>query len=117
MKSAPLEISHEEVRPGVVVVHLAGKLMLGPESAALEDLIIELLKQGKRKLVIDLAGVTHIDSTGIGRFIASLGRVEESGGVLLMAAAGGFVRESFRVMRLDTVFRFYPDLESALKAI
>lgn len=115
MKPAPLQISHEEIRPDVVAVRLSGKLMLGPESAALEDLIIDLLKQGRRKFVIDLAGVTHIDSTGIGRFIASLGRVQESGGTLVMVAAGGFVRESFRIMRLDTVFHFYSDVETALK--
>jgi anti-sigma B factor antagonist len=111
-----LQIAHRQVEPGVVVITLVGKVMLGPESAAIEDLIATLLGQGQRKIVVDLSGVTHIDSTGIGRFIASLGRVSESGGALLMAGAGGMVRDGFRVTRLDRVFRFFPDVETALKA-
>jgi anti-anti-sigma factor len=116
MKTAGLQITHQQAQPGVEVVTLAGKLMLG-ESAAVEDLIVGLLKQGQKKIVVDLAGVTHIDSTGIGRFISSLGKVNSAGGALLMAGAAGMVREGFRVTRLDRVFRFYPDVESALKAV
>ncbi len=117
MKPAVLQITHAEVDPGLVVIKLAGKLMLGPESAAVEDLITELLKQGKRRIIVDLSGVTHIDSTGIGRFIASLGRVNEARGALAMAGASGMVREGFRVTRLDRIFRFFPDVEAARKAV
>ncbi len=116
MKPAALQIAHRQVEPGVVVISLVGKVMLGPESAAIEDLITTLIGQGQRKIVVDLSGVTHIDSTGIGRFIASLGRVREAGGSLLMAGAGGMVRDGFRVTRLDRVFRFFPDVETALQA-
>jgi anti-sigma B factor antagonist len=117
MKAAALQISHAELDPGVEVISLAGKVMLGPESAAIEDLVAELLRQGRRKIIVDLSGVTHIDSTGIGRFIASLGKVMEARGSLLMAGAGGMVREGFRVTRLDSVFRFFPDVESARGAL
>ena len=112
MKIAGLQVSHREVAPGAVVIALTGKMMLG-ESAAVEELIMTLLQQGRRKFVVDLSGVTHIDSTGIGTFIASLGKIGQAGGVLAMAGAGGMVREAFRVTRLDRVFRFYPDVESA----
>lgn len=115
--TVPLQISHSEARPGVAVISLAGKVMLGAESEAIERLVRDLLKQGYRKLIIDMSGVTHIDSTGIGRFIASLGKVMEVDGTLLMAGAAGVVREGFRVTRLDTVFQFYPDLEAAVAAI
>ncbi len=116
MKTAGLQVSHQEAPSGVVVIALAGKMMLS-ESNAVEDLIIRLLQEGRRKFVVDLSGVTHIDSTGIGKFIASLGKVGQAGGTLVMAGATGMVREGFRVTRLDRVFRFYPDVESAIAAV
>ncbi len=116
MKTAGLQVSHQEAPSGAVVIAVVGKMMLS-ESNAVEDLIIRLLGEGRRKFVVDLSGVTHIDSTGIGKFIASLGKVGQAGGALVMAGATGMVREGFRVTRLDRVFRFYPDVESALAAV
>jgi anti-sigma B factor antagonist len=115
MKPASLEITHEQVQPGVAVIALSGKVMLGAGTAAIEELITDRLAQGDRKIILDLSSVTHIDSTGIGTFIASLGKVMQSGGSLAMAGASGLVREGFRVTRLDSVFRFYPDVESAVR--
>ena len=117
MKAAALQIAHEQPKPGVAVIALAGKVMLGANTSAIEDLITNLLAQGIRKIVVDLAGVTHIDSTGIGVLIASLGKVTQAGGAMAMAGASGVVREGFRVTRLDRVFRFYADRVAALDAI
>ena len=90
--------------------------MLGPEGQQVESALTDLLAKGYRRLVIDMAGITHIDSTGIGRCIASLNKVTQAGGKLHMAGAAGQVRESFRVTRLDRVFRFFDDAERALAA-
>ncbi len=117
MKSVSLEIAHSEPAPGVDLITLAGRIMLGTDNAAVEETITELLRRGRRKIIVDLSAVTHIDSTGIGRFIAALGRVLEAGGTLLMAGATGAVRESFRVTRLDSIFRFYDDVEAARAAL
>jgi anti-anti-sigma factor len=117
MKAAALQVTHEQVQPGVAVIALTGKVMLGANTAAIEELIGSLLAQGVRKIVADLSGVTHIDSTGIGIFIASLGKVTQAGGILVMAGASGAVREGFRVTRLDRVFRFYDDRAGALGAL
>ena len=117
MKAAALQIAQEQPRPGVAVIALSGKVMLGAHTGAIEELITGLLAQGVRKIVVDLSGVTHIDSTGIGVFIASLGKVTQAGGALAMAGASGVVREGFRVTRLDRVFRFYADRATALEAM
>jgi anti-sigma B factor antagonist len=109
----PLEIDHRETAAGAVVVTLSGKLMLGPESQRVETLVTGLLARGRRRFVFDLAGITRIDSTGIGRFIFCFNKIAEAGGTLVMAGATGHLRESFRVSRLDTVFHFYPDVETA----
>lgn len=91
--------------------------MLGAESAGIQTLVEELIKQGRRNLIFDLSGVTHIDSTGIGRFIDGFNRIHEIGGTLRMAASSGTVRDSFRVTRLDTIFPFYESVAKALEGL
>ncbi len=72
-------------------------LLLGPACQELESLIAELMASGVRNMVFDLSGVTRIDSTGIGRFIDTYGRLKKSGGEMRLAGAAGPVRVSFRL--------------------
>jgi anti-anti-sigma factor len=109
-----MEMSHSEVAPATVVIKLAGKLMLGPEGDQIVTLVDNLLGQGKRLFIFDLAAVGAIDSTGIGRFISSFNKIMAVGGEMRMAGATGHVFQSFRVSLLDKIFRFYPNVEAAL---
>jgi anti-sigma B factor antagonist len=111
----PLEISHKEVSPDTVVVTLTGKLMLGPAGEEIVALVETQLRQGKRIFVFDLSGVTVIDSTGIGRFIASYNKIVAADGEMRMAGAGGHVFHSFKVSLLDQVFPFFPTVEDAVR--
>jgi anti-anti-sigma factor len=109
-----MEIAHHEVAAGTVVITLSGKLMLGLEGDRIVTLVEEQLAAGARKFIFDLADVTAIDSTGIGRFISSFNKIMAAGGEMRMAGANGHVMQSFRVSLLDKVFSFYPSLQQAL---
>ena len=111
-----LEIAQSEPAPGVVLIRITGRLILGLESAQLETLAVGLLDSGTRKMLIDLEGVTHIDSTGIGRCIACLNKAMQLKAQLHMAGAKGQVRDSFRVTRLDRMFKFFDTVEDAKAA-
>jgi len=113
----PLAIEQIDRNGSTSVIMLRGKLMLGEEAAQLEGLVPQLLKDGRKNLVFDLSGVTHIDSTGIGRFIDAYSRLLPVGGQMRLAGASGAVRDSFRVTRLDTVFKFYPTVEAACEGL
>jgi anti-sigma B factor antagonist len=108
-----LGVEHQDIQNSISIIKLRGKLMLGEEYAQLATLVPELVKNGRRNLVFDLSGLTHIDSTGIGQFIDTYSRLGQVGGKMRMACASGAVRDSFRVTRLDTVFPFYATVESA----
>ena len=95
---------------------LSGKLLLG-QSQKLAAVVPELIATGHKNLVFDLRGVTHIDSTGIGRFIDAYTRLAKIGGKMRLAGATGAVRASFHVTRLDTVFSFYPNVEAACQGL
>ena len=112
-----VSIEHKEIAPATRVITISGMLLLGPGCAQLEELVPQLLASGARNLVFDLSGLTRIDSTGIGRFIDTYGRLKKSGGEMRLAGAAGPVRESFRLTRLDRVFSFYPTLDAACEGI
>ncbi len=112
-----LDVERQDVQDSTSVITLRGKLMLGEEAAQLEGLVPQLLKVGRKNLVFDLSGVTHIDSTGIGRFIDAYSRLGQAGGQMRLAGATGAVRDSFRVTRLDTIFRFFPTVEAACEGL
>ena len=112
----PLDIQ-QEVQNGTAVIALQGRLLLGPESAEVESLVRKLVAEGTKNIVFDFTGLTHIDSTGIGRCIASLNVVMQARGKLHIAGATGQVREGFRATQLDRVFRFFDDVPSARAAL
>jgi anti-sigma B factor antagonist len=112
-----LTIQHKEIAPATRLITLSGKLLLGPGCAELETLVPQLVEAGARTLVFDLSGVTRIDSTGIGRFIDTYGRLRKSGGQMRLAGVMGAVRDSFRLTRLDTIFMFYPSVDEACQGL
>ena len=111
-----LEINQKEVAPATVVISLEGSVMRGPEGERIEAALNDSLARGLRRIVFDMTGVKRIDSTGIGRFIYCLNKVQASGGRLWMAGAQGYVRDCFRVTRLDTIFQFCATVDDALAA-
>lgn len=112
-----LELQHRDLETSTALVTLNGRLLLGKESQQLATLVPELIATGHKNLIFDLKGVTHIDSTGIGRFIDAYTRLKKIGGKMSLIGASGAVRESFHVTRLDTVFSFYPSLEAACQGL
>jgi anti-sigma B factor antagonist len=109
-----MEMAYHEVASKTVVITLTGKLMLNPQGDRIVSTVEERLAEGVRRIIFDLSGVTAIDSTGIGRFIASFNKIMAAGGDMRMAGATGHVLHSFRISLLDKVFSFYPTLEQSL---
>jgi hypothetical protein len=105
----PLEITTRDAAPGVVVVALAGKLMLGSDGADIPEMVDAFLREGKK------TGVTTIDSTGIGRFIAAFNKIVMAGGDMRMAGATGHLFQSFHISLLDQVFPFFDTADEAVK--
>ena len=117
MSEPQLQFQHQEVEPGVVVITLAGKLLLGGEGERVVGLVADFLARGGRGIIFDIAGLTRVDSTGIGRFIASYNRIEAAGGKMAIAAATPHLRECFHATQLDRIFRFYDNVPAARAAM
>lgn len=80
----------------------------------MKDAISEALKKGQSKVVIDMEGVSFVDSTGLGSVIAALKQVRSSQGELRLAAPNQQVRVVLELTTLDRIFPYYATVEDAL---
>jgi anti-sigma B factor antagonist len=69
-----------------------------------------------RKLIIDLAGVPYMDSSGVATLVEAMQNARKSGGKLVLAAMQDRVRSIFEIARLDMVFTIVKTTEDGLKA-
>ena len=98
------------------VLPLKGEIDLhvSPSVTALLNAMIDKKPQ---RLVVDLSSVTYIDSSGLAALIAAMQRVDRYGGKFLLAGLQGTICDIFENVRLDHVFRIFPDVDAALAAI
>ena len=105
------------VEPDIAVMEVSGRLSLGNTLLSIESSIMKLIEGGARKLVIDVTGLTYIDSSAIGMLIGSNGLMEQAGGSLQVAGAQGLVAKAFDVVHLDRIVTLAPDLDSATRSL
>jgi anti-anti-sigma factor len=108
-----LEIQTRRVDNGVTVVAPTGRLDVAG-APTLKDAITEALKNGEPRVVLDLEGVSFVDSTGLGSVIAALKQIRSSQGDLRLAAPNQQVRVVLELTTLDRVFPYYSTVEEAL---
>ena len=98
----------------VTVVDLNGRIALGEESAALRDMVANLLSEGHVKILLNLAGVDYIDSSGLGTLVSSVASVRRVGGEMKLVNLSSKVDDLMEVTRLYTVFDIADNEEAAL---
>ena len=107
-----LNITAETI-DGIEVVHLTGAILFGEDSAALRTRVREPLEQCK-KVVLDMRGVTRIDSSGLGTLIALYASAHRCGTQVKLANLGAHSKEVLQITRLLTVFEVFNSVEAAI---
>jgi anti-sigma B factor antagonist len=106
-----LRMTDREVN-GVSVIDLEGRIVLGEESNSFRERVKSLLAAGKKKIVLNLANVSYIDSAGLGTLVATFHSARSQGATLKLAHLGQKFKEVLQVTKLMTVFDTY-DTEAA----
>jgi anti-sigma B factor antagonist len=101
---------------GVTVLTLSGRVTLGDESNQLRSKIKELLSQGKKRLVLDLGGVSYIDSAGLGTMVAAYTSARNEGGDIRLANVTKKFDELLNITKLVTIFSVSDSVADALKS-
>jgi anti-sigma B factor antagonist len=100
----------------VAIVDISGQLRLGEGTGKLRDVVQQLTKDGYRKIILNLAGVIHIDSAGIGELMMNYTTLRNQGGELKLMNLNKNVRNLLQVTRLYTLFDVHDDQTAALGA-
>ena len=111
------ELDVKERQAGdVSILDLSGEVRIGEGSVSLRDSIRKLADAGKNKILLNLAGVKYIDSTGIGELIGNYTTVTRRGGQLKLLKLTDRVQNLLVITKLLTVFDSYDDEAEALKS-
>jgi anti-sigma B factor antagonist len=100
----------------VTIMDLDGEVRIGDSATALRSAIRNLVARGSHKLLLNLAGVRYIDSSGIGELIANYTTVGRSGGQLKLLNLTEKVQDLLVITKLLTVFDVYDDESEALSS-
>ena len=107
----------------VAILDLNGRLSLGEALAfgpgsglVLSETIRELTKKGQKKILLNLAGVTYVDSSGVGQLMGALMTARNQGGDLRLLKPSSQVLNLLKITKLTSVFDIHEDEVAAIQA-
>jgi anti-sigma B factor antagonist len=98
----------------ITVVDISGRITLGEGSALLRKTIRELLEDNRTKIILNLADVNYIDSSGIGELVSAFTATKKAGGDMKLLHLTKKVHDLLQLTKLFTVFDVYSDEPTAL---
>ena len=108
-----LEITKGQLKDGIAVLTMRGSIHTGPDCRRVEAEVEELLRGNQTRAIIDLTGVTHIDSSAIGTVVRCYSKLKTAGGMLRLAASDGMIVSSLKLTKVDKVIAIFPTAAAA----
>jgi anti-sigma B factor antagonist len=100
----------------VTIIDLSGKLMGGCDADVFRDLVHELIEQGKKRIVVNLAGVKWINSTGVGILITGYTTLRKNKGDLRLLNVSKKIESILYVTKLNLIFECFDDEQAAVES-
>jgi anti-sigma B factor antagonist len=104
----------ERVVGGVSILDLSGKIVLGEGDVQVKERIKDLLSDGQRRILLNLAEVNYIDSAGLGTLIGSYTTARRDGGSLKLVNLTKRIQDLLAITKLITVFETFDSEAEAL---
>ncbi len=98
----------------VTILDLSGKVTLGEGASALRDSVRELVTEGNKKILLNLAQVSYIDSSGLGLLVSGYTTLSNQGGQLKLLNLVSRVKDLLLITKLYTIFEVFDNEKSAL---
>jgi anti-sigma B factor antagonist len=100
----------------VTVIDVAGRITLGEGSSALRETLRDLVAKNQHQILLNLADVTYIDSSGIGELVSGYTTVTNTGGSLKLLNLNKRVKDLLQITKLYTVFEVHEDEAAAIRS-
>jgi anti-sigma B factor antagonist len=111
------ELNIRERQAGdITVLDMDGRITIGEGSISLRSAVRRLLEEGKKNILLNLAGVGYIDSSGIGELVSSYTAIKNSQGQLKLLSLTEKLRDLLTITKLLTVFDAYETETEALES-
>ncbi len=110
-----LDIEQRE-REGIAILDLRGRITVGPEATSLRDSVSRLAAAGQKNIVLNLAGVDYIDSTGLGALVMCSTSLRKQGGSIKLLNLNRRNIELLVMTKLATVFEIFADEQEAVNS-
>ena len=107
---------HQREREGITVLEMKGRITVGPEASSVRDGCNRLAAEGKNNIVLELAGVDFIDSTGLGALVMCATSLRKSGGNVKLVNLNRRNIELLVMTKLATVFEIFADEQDAVNS-
>jgi anti-sigma B factor antagonist len=98
----------------VTVIDAIGRITLGEGSSIFREEIKDLVSKGNKKILLNLAEVSYIDSSGIGELVSGFTSVSNAGGQLKLLKLTKRIQDLLQITKLYTVFEVFDDEAKAL---
>ena len=98
----------------VKILDCSGRITLGEGTMVVRNAVRELLKDNDKKIILNLAEVNYIDSSGIGELVSTYTTVTSNGGQLKLLGLTKKIHELLAITKLLTVFDVFDDEQAAL---
>ena len=108
-----LTIASREAQ-GVTILDLSGRLVMGQECNSLREQVTQLLAAKKSAILLNLGGLTYVDSSGIGILVESVINTAKEGGRLKLVNLPRLLHNTLMVHRLLAAFEVFDQEEEAL---
>jgi len=101
---------------GAVIIELKGNVMGGPDSQEFSDVLHKLLDEGKKNVVVDLADVKFMNSSGLGMLISGFTTIKNGGGAFKLANATEKINSLLVITKLITIFEHFESVDQAVES-
>ena len=101
---------------GVRIIGLSGRLTLGEGSSLLRDSVRQTLASGQKKILLNLAELSYMDSSGMGELVSAYVTTNNQGGKLKLLNLSDRVQNLLLITKLLTIFEVYDREETAIRS-
>lgn len=102
--------------PNAVILEVTGRIRLGADGPSLQHRVRELLNNRHKNIILDLGGVTFLDSSGLGQLVGSYATAVSHGSEIKLLNLNKKVYDLMQITKLYTVFAIYTDESTAVES-
>jgi anti-sigma B factor antagonist len=108
-----LKIDRKRIEPDIALLEMTGRIVIGSDGMRVEWNVSDLIKENCKKVIFDMAGVTIVDSTGVGILVMCYAKLKKAGGTLRIAGVNGMVEETLQITSVDKLIESFPSVAQA----